>query len=238
MQKLYIFEKKVINKKNLHLIRPFSEESWKLNERKRKRFIHFANEWKRKRKNCVLWTTHIHQINCSSFALDRRNKSNWKRKRDRDRERKEEKRSKKKNENKTAATTVNFANNLKIGMEAFMWCNVLHRWNITLLIIKMQIFIVCNNLRLLIYGLLFVTQCHAGRIFGKFLSFYLSLCFRTRFISITDSDVDVDVDDEATKCFMVNWFIDMFTNVQCSPFRLAHMVNFMVIFRLCFAIKI
>ncbi|XP_055315021.1 tyrosine-protein phosphatase 99A isoform X1 [Sitodiplosis mosellana] len=29
----------------------------------------------------------------------------------------------------------------------------------------MQIFIVCNNLRLLIYGLLFVTHCHAGRIF-------------------------------------------------------------------------
>lgn len=35
----------------------------------------------------------------------------------------------------------------------------------------MQIFIVCNNLRLLIYGLLFVTQCHAGRIFGEWFCF-------------------------------------------------------------------
>lgn len=93
----------------------------------------------------------------------RKRNSNWKRK---------IKREKKKKHNKTAAEIVNFANNLKKGMKALMWCNVfLYRWNITLLI-KMQIFIVCNNLRLLIYGLLFVTHCHsstAGRIFGKFL---------------------------------------------------------------------
>lgn len=57
-----------------------------------------------------------------------------------------------------------------------MWCNVFYRWNITLLI-KMQIFIVCNNLRLLIYGLLFVTHCHAGRIFGKFFFFCLLLLY-------------------------------------------------------------
>lgn len=56
-----------------------------------------------------------------------------------------------------------------------MWCNVLYRWKVTLLI-KMQIFIVCNNLRLLIYGLLFVTHCHAGRIFGE-CCFFLHLSF-------------------------------------------------------------
>lgn len=32
---------------------------------------------------------------------------------------------------------------------------------------KMQIFILCNNLGLLIYGLLFMSFCHAGRVFGK-----------------------------------------------------------------------
>lgn len=65
---------------------------------------------------------------------------------------------------------------LEIGMKNLMWCIVLHRWKITLLI-KMQIFIVCNNLRLLIYGLLFVTHCHAGRIFGKFYFSLFSLYF-------------------------------------------------------------
>lgn len=64
----------------------------------------------------------------------------------------------------------------------------------------MQIFIVCNNLRLLIYGLLFVTQCHAGRIFGKFLTFSLCHCvFGVDLFPLPHSDVD----DEATKCSMV-----------------------------------
>lgn len=36
----------------------------------------------------------------------------------------------------------------------------------------MQIFILCNNLGLLIYGLLFVTQCRAGRIFGKLFEIF------------------------------------------------------------------
>lgn len=46
-------------------------------------------------------------------------------------------------------------------------CMVLHnKWDIRN-IAKMQIFILCNNLGLLIYGLLFVTHCRAGRIFGK-----------------------------------------------------------------------
>lgn len=31
----------------------------------------------------------------------------------------------------------------------------------------MQIYILCNNLGLLIYGLLFTSVCYAGRIFGK-----------------------------------------------------------------------
>lgn len=65
---------------------------------------------------------------------------------------------------------------LETGMKSLMWCNVLYRWKVTLLI-KMQIFIVCNNLRLLIYGLLFVTQCHAGRIFGEWFCWLFSCCF-------------------------------------------------------------
>lgn len=77
---------------------------------------------------------------------------------------------------KTVRTTVNLAHNSKKGMQSLMWCIVLHRWKITLLI-KMQIFIVCNNLRLLIYGLLFVTHCQAGRIFGEFSLFFSSSLF-------------------------------------------------------------
>ena len=71
----------------------------------------------------------------------------------------------------TAKQIAKFSGNkLEMGMKSLMWCNVLYRWKVALLI-KMQIFIVCNNLRLLIYGLLFVTQCHAGRIFGEWFWF-------------------------------------------------------------------
>lgn len=56
-------------------------------------------------------------------------------------------------------------------------CFVAHRWNIAAA--NMQIFIQCNNLRLLIYGLLFVSQySHAGRVFGKCFAYTILSQFR------------------------------------------------------------
>lgn len=63
---------------------------------------------------------------------------------------------------------------------------ILHnKWEIRN-ISKMQIFILCNNLGLLIYGLLFVTHCRAGRIFGKlFLKFTLTAPTKKQYTSYT-----------------------------------------------------
>lgn len=52
----------------------------------------------------------------------------------------------------------------------------------------MQIYILCNNLGLLIYGLLFTSVCYAGRIFGKLFfctNYFIHLLGYNKMISKT-----------------------------------------------------